>query len=96
VCAGAHFVFHTASPFAIDVPQPEEQLVRPAVEGTRNVLASCAKASTGGVLKRVVLTSSVAAVRGGKSAVPPKNGKLYTAEDWCVCLRFGVLTATSY
>ena len=75
-------MFHTASPFAIDVAQPEEQLVRPAVEGTRNVLASCAKASAGGVLKRVVLTSSVAAVRGGKSAVPPKNGRLYTEEDW--------------
>jgi nucleoside-diphosphate-sugar epimerase len=78
--AGADFVFHTASPFAIEVADPEAQLVRPAVEGTRNVLSACAKA--GERLKRVVLTSSVAAVRGGKSAAPPKKGLLYTEEDW--------------
>ncbi|PRP83489.1 hypothetical protein PROFUN_04363 [Planoprotostelium fungivorum] len=60
-CSG---VFHTASPFffAKGNEDPERTLVRPAVQGTTNVLASCLKA--GETLKRVVLTSSVAAVSG--------------------------------
>jgi nucleoside-diphosphate-sugar epimerase len=57
-CAGADFVFHTASPFFITTADPQRDLVEPAVAGTRNVLAACAAA--GSTLKRVVLTSSVA------------------------------------
>lgn len=54
---GCSVVFHVASPFLIPemVKNPEADLVRPAVEGTRNVLESANK--TEGV-KRVVLTSS--------------------------------------
>lgn len=55
-CAG---VFHTASPFFMrGVSDPEAQLLAPAVQGTLNVLRSCAKAG----VRRVVVTSSMAAV----------------------------------
>ncbi|KAJ7961633.1 cinnamoyl-CoA reductase 1-like [Quillaja saponaria] len=37
-------VFHTASPFYIDVTDPQAELLDPAVKGTLNVLKSCAKA----------------------------------------------------
>ncbi len=79
-CAGADYVFHCAPPFFIEASDPATQLLAPAVEGTRNVLEACARA--GPRLKRVVLTSSVAAVKGGDSAAPPSAGELYTEQDW--------------
>jgi nucleoside-diphosphate-sugar epimerase len=55
-------VIHTASPFFITgIKNPEEELIRPAKEGTRNVLESAKRNPT---VKRVVLTSSVAAIYG--------------------------------
>ncbi|KAL8129349.1 hypothetical protein V2J09_018504 [Rumex salicifolius] len=57
--AGCEGVFHTASPFLNVVNDPEEDLIKPAVDGTLNVLGSVARTSS---VKRVVLTSSIAAV----------------------------------
>ncbi|BAT93472.1 Cinnamoyl-CoA reductase [Vigna angularis] len=56
---GCHAVFHTASPFFFGAKDPQAELLDPAVKGTLNVLKSCLKSAT---LKRVVVTSSVAAV----------------------------------
>lgn len=58
---GCQVVIHTASPFVVKVKNPEEQLVKPAVEGTTNVLTT---ANTVNTVKRVVLTSSCAAIYG--------------------------------
>jgi len=59
---GCEIVMHTASPFVLDgFADANEALVRPAVEGTRNVLEAANR--TPGV-RRVVLTSSVAAIHG--------------------------------
>ncbi|KAI3764262.1 hypothetical protein L2E82_14268 [Cichorium intybus] len=56
---GCECVFHTASPVLLSVSEPQTQLLDPAVKGTLNVLKSAAKVPS---LKRVVLTSSMAAV----------------------------------
>jgi dihydroflavonol-4-reductase len=56
--AGVDVVVHTASPFPIAQPKDPQALIRPAVDGTRRVLEAAADAG----VKRVVLTSSVAAV----------------------------------
>ncbi|CAH1416528.1 unnamed protein product [Lactuca virosa] len=56
---GCDCVFHTASPVLLSVSEPQAQLLEPAVKGTLNVLKSAAKVPS---LKRVVLTSSMAAV----------------------------------
>ena len=55
-------MIHVASPFPLDSPVDEMEVIRPAVEGTTNVLEACA--NTKGGVKRVVLTSSCAAVYG--------------------------------
>lgn len=62
--AGAKYVFHTASPFVTsNITDPQSQLVRPAVDGTRNVFGSIARAVASGHQRpRVVVTSSVAAM----------------------------------
>ena len=52
-------VFHTASPFTLDVKNPQQDLIDPAVNGTENVLQSANEVST---VKRVVVTSSCAAM----------------------------------
>ncbi len=53
-------VIHVASPYFLEKPKdPERQLVQPALEGTRNVLASVNRTSS---VQRVVLTSSVVAL----------------------------------
>jgi nucleoside-diphosphate-sugar epimerase len=57
---GCSVVFHTASPFQTNVEDGQRDLVDPAVQGTLNVLASCKAAGT---VERVVLTSSIAAVK---------------------------------
>lgn len=79
---GADLIFHVASPFFIESDDPEASLVRPAVRGTCNLFeAVVAAAAAGQPVSRVVLTSSVAAVKG-MNPEDPKNGKIYTGDDW--------------
>lgn len=57
---GCSLVIHTASPYLFEEPRdPEQQLLRPALEGTRNLLGSVEKTPS---VRRVVLTSSVVAL----------------------------------
>ncbi|KAJ0538032.1 putative cinnamoyl-CoA reductase [Helianthus annuus] len=57
--AGCDGVFHTASPLPpTSVPDPEVELIKPAVDGTLNVLKACCEVN----VKKVVYVSSVAAV----------------------------------
>ncbi|CAN6561768.1 unnamed protein product [Malus baccata var. baccata] len=56
---GCQGVFHTASPVQFSATDPQAEIVEPAVKGTLNVLKSCAKFT---IVKRVVLTSSMASV----------------------------------
>ena len=74
VVRGAEIVMHTASPYALDVKDPQRDLVDPAVKGTTSVLESCRKAGT---VKRVVLTSSMAAITD-----EPDSDHVYTEADW--------------
>jgi len=59
-------VFHTASPYVLKVDDPQTQLVDPALKGTLNVLRACEKSQ---FVKRVVLTSSVAAITDSPTGV---------------------------
>lgn len=77
---GCELVMHTASPFVITgVQDPESELVKPAVEGTRNVLESVDRTPS---VKRVVLTSSVAAIYGDNADVADAPGGVLTEAQW--------------
>lgn len=72
--AGCTYVLHVASPFPPAIPQHEDELIIPAREGALRVL----KAARDAGVKRVVLTSSFAAIGYGQK---PRNG-LYNEENW--------------
>ena len=57
---GVDALLHTASPFTIDPVKDEDVLIRPAVDGTLRALRAAHAAG----VRRVVLTSSVAAIQG--------------------------------
>jgi nucleoside-diphosphate-sugar epimerase len=59
--AGCEYVLHVASPFPANVPKHEDELIVPAREGVLRVLRAARDAE----VKRVVLTSSFAAVGYG-------------------------------
>jgi len=62
---GCDYVLHIASPFVVKVPKNENELIKPAVEGTLRALKAAKKAG----VKRVVLTSSTVAMQGGKHGI---------------------------
>ncbi|KAL5063127.1 hypothetical protein RYX36_024864 [Vicia faba] len=76
VVEGCDGVFHTASPVRGVVNDPQAELIDPAVKGTLNVLKSCVKSPS---VKRVVFTSSIAAVAFNTR---PKNPKVIVDETW--------------
>lgn len=79
---GCELVIHTASPFFITrIKNPEEELIRPAKEGTRNVLEAANRTPT---VKRVVLTSSVAAIYGDYVDIELAPGGIFTEKEWNV------------
>jgi dihydroflavonol-4-reductase len=64
--AGCDFVLHVASPFPSRAPRHDDELITPAREGTLRVLRAARDAG----IKRVVLTSSFAAIGYGH---PPRE-----------------------
>lgn len=69
-------VLHVASPFPSTPPKDEDELIRPAVDGTLRVLRAAAAATT---VRRVVLTSSIAAVIAGHDR---NDATVRTEQDW--------------
>lgn len=79
-CQGCEIVMHTASPFILHgFTDAYEALVKPAVEGTKNVLASVNKTDS---VKRVVLTSSAASIYGDNDEVLQKKSRRFDESDW--------------
>ncbi|ACF43132.1 SDR family oxidoreductase [Pelodictyon phaeoclathratiforme] len=71
---GCDYVMHTASPYKNKVKNPQTDLVDPAVNGTETLLESCLKS---GCVKRVILTSSIAAITD-----EPDSTKIFTEKEW--------------
>jgi len=71
---GVEYVLHVASPFIMGNPR-EDLLIKPAVEGTLNVLEAALKNG----VKKVVITSSVASVWYGNW-----DKKMVNEDDWSI------------
>jgi dihydroflavonol-4-reductase len=72
-------VFHTASPVKLKVDNPLKDLLEPALHGVTNVLNSANKSKT---LKRVVLTSSIAAMYGDAIDIQEYPNKTVKPTHW--------------
>lgn len=73
--SGADILMHTASPFPLENPKDEDELIKPAVEGTLRALRA-AKAAN---INRVILTSSVVSI---SICDLPDGQTEYTEENW--------------
>jgi dihydroflavonol-4-reductase len=71
---GCTHLLHTASPVMSSEPKDAGELIRPALEGTQRVLSAAVAAG----IRRIVLTSSVAAISSGH---PPEKHN-FTEADW--------------
>jgi dihydroflavonol-4-reductase len=71
---GCDYVLHVASPIPFKAPKHEDELIRPAVDGTTRVLTAAAAAG----VKRVVYTGSVDVVTRNRATA----GQIHTEEDW--------------
>lgn len=71
---GCDYVLHVASPFPARVPDDENEIIQPAVEGTMRVMRAARDAG----VKRLVLTSSFAAIGYGH----PQQDKPFTEANW--------------
>jgi len=72
--SGCDYVLHVASPFPSEMPRDENELILPAREGSLRILKTAEKEK----VKRVVLTSSFAAVGYGHSG----TDHVFTETDW--------------
>lgn len=72
---GVGYVLHVASPIPATAPKDPDTLIRPAREGTLNVMHAATRAS----VVRVVQTSSSVAVMYG---CDNPNGRIFTESDW--------------
>jgi len=72
---GCAYVLHVASPFPPAQPKDADELIVPARDGTLRVLRAALAAG----VRRVVITSSVAAIRNSGSGPPSRP---LTEEDW--------------
>ena len=71
---GTRYALHVASPVPVTDPKNDDELVRPARDGTLRVL----KAARDAGVKRVVMTSSISAIIYGRGA----RERRFTEEDW--------------
>ena len=76
---GCSIVFHTASPFVMKVEDPTKDLIEPAVHGTENVLTAVNDTPS---VKRVVLTSSVVAMKTDAADADEAPGGVLNEDAW--------------
>ena len=72
---GVDVVMHTASPFPLEMPKDEQDVIQPAVQGALRAVKAANKAG----VQRVIMTSSTVAVTNSEL---PKGRDTYNESDW--------------
>lgn len=72
---GVDVLMHTASPFPMSMPENEQDIIRPAVEGALRAV----KAAQSAGVKRVIMTSSVVAIANTEL---PDGRDIHNESDW--------------
>ncbi|WP_183560527.1 SDR family oxidoreductase [Mucilaginibacter sp. SP1R1] len=73
---GVDFIQHVASPFPSTLPKHEDDLIRPAKNGTLNILRAAAHNN----IKRVVMTSALCTIAYGNDEWD--EDKVFNENDW--------------
>nr|ALU11270.1 dihydroflavonol 4-reductase 1 [Nelumbo lutea] len=76
-CSG---VFHVATPMDFESKDPENEVIKPCIEGVLNIMRSCAKAKT---VRRVVFTSSAGTVNVQEHQQPEYDESSWSDVDFC-------------
>ena len=85
---GKDYIVHVASPYVLTAKNNKKEIIEPAINMTRNVLEAALKAENAAKaagrtpqLKRIVVTSSFAAVLNPLKGIEKRN-YTYTDKDW--------------
>ena len=76
--SGVKAILHIASPLGISAEDYERDIITPAINGTTNILKAAAKEPS---VKRIVVTSSNAAIVPWAEFIAAENDHVYTAEE---------------
>nr|BAJ17657.1 dihydroflavonol reductase [Gynura bicolor] len=71
---GCHGVFHVATPMDFETKDPENEMIKPTIEGVLSIIRSCVKAKT---VKKLVFTSSAGTVNVQETQLP-----VYDESHW--------------
>ncbi|GMP44933.1 hypothetical protein CsSME_00013655 [Camellia sinensis var. sinensis] len=78
---GCHGVFHVATPMNfVFVMDPENEYIKPTVDGVLNVMRSCCKAKT---VKRIIYTSTMATIEYQQKPPSQYDESIWTDVDFC-------------
>ncbi|CAN6446643.1 unnamed protein product [Victoria cruziana] len=78
--SGCTGVFHVATPMDFLSQDPENEVIKPAVEGMLNIMRSCLKAKT---VRRIVFTSSAGTVNIQEQAKPIYDEGCWSDVEFC-------------
>ncbi|KAL4191030.1 hypothetical protein AMTRI_Chr07g78760 [Amborella trichopoda] len=77
---GCHGVSHVATPVDFSPKDPENEVIKPAVKGTLDILRACVKAKS---VRRVIFTSSVAPVIAQDHQLSEYDESSWTDVEFC-------------
>ncbi|KAF3339977.1 dihydroflavonol-4-reductase-like protein [Carex littledalei] len=80
VIKGCTGVFHVATPMDFESKDPENEVIKPTIEGMVGILKSCKEAGT---VKRVVFTSSAGTVNVEEHMKPAYDETCWSNIDFC-------------